>query len=342
MQSVNTYSMKHLSYLKAALLFIIIFSETLHYAQVQKNVVVEHFTNTVCSICASRNPGFFTNLNNHPDVLHVSFYPSAPYSSCVLHNYNSVENDGRTNFYGIYGSTPRLVISGDVIPSGANYSSASLFTPYLADSSSFDIDFGVFELTNDSVYLSLVISKEDSSSLTTAKLFAAISQDTLFYNAPNGENEHINVFRQAFTDIEGQNITLPNLVGETVSFTFKLKYNSDWDMDRLRALIILQNASTNEVLQSDYSNYLEVLVTSDQLKTNRVSRFAPNPAVNSIKYLSTNALVDVKLTAIDGRIITPSFTPNSVNLQSVSIGLYIIQWTDNSGYKGIAKWSIQK
>ena len=33
-------------------------------AQVPKKVIVEHFTNTLCSVCASRNPGFYSNLNN--------------------------------------------------------------------------------------------------------------------------------------------------------------------------------------------------------------------------------------------------------------------------------------
>jgi len=79
-------------------------------AQVQKNVVVEHFTNTRCGICASRNPGFFTNLNNNPDVIHLAIHPSSPYSSCVFNQHNSVDNDDRTNYYGIYGGTPRLVV----------------------------------------------------------------------------------------------------------------------------------------------------------------------------------------------------------------------------------------
>jgi hypothetical protein len=39
---------------------------TLAHAQVTKKIIVEHFTNTKCSVCASRNPGFHTNLNVNP------------------------------------------------------------------------------------------------------------------------------------------------------------------------------------------------------------------------------------------------------------------------------------
>ncbi len=101
------------------------------FAQVSKTIVVEHFTNSVCSICASRNPGFYENLSEQENVLHLAIHPSAPYSSCIFNLNNVIENDDRTNYYGIYGSTPRLVIQGDVISSSADYSSASIFTPYL-------------------------------------------------------------------------------------------------------------------------------------------------------------------------------------------------------------------
>jgi hypothetical protein len=44
-------------------------------AQVPKTTVVEHFTNSNCSVCASNNPGIFATLRNYPDVIHVAFYP---------------------------------------------------------------------------------------------------------------------------------------------------------------------------------------------------------------------------------------------------------------------------
>ena len=101
------------------------------FSQVPKKVVVEHFTNTNCSICASRNPGFYTNLHNQTGILHLAVHPSSPYPNCLLYQQNGTANDARTNYYGIYGSTPRLVINGNVISGGTNYSSSSIFTPYL-------------------------------------------------------------------------------------------------------------------------------------------------------------------------------------------------------------------
>jgi hypothetical protein len=59
------------------------------YAQVAKKTIVEHFTNTKCSICASRNPGFHTNLNANPAIQSISIHPSSPYSTCFLSQQNT-------------------------------------------------------------------------------------------------------------------------------------------------------------------------------------------------------------------------------------------------------------
>ena len=58
--------MKHL--LITILLFICVWAD----AQVQKNVVVELFSNTRCSVCGALEPGIFNTLNpvsyTHLDV----------------------------------------------------------------------------------------------------------------------------------------------------------------------------------------------------------------------------------------------------------------------------------
>src|SRR5690606_20541686 len=113
----------------------LMFIYSLVFAQSPRKIIVEHFTNSNCSTCASRNPGFFANLNNHPEVLHMSVHPSAPYSNCLLYQQNATDNDARTNYYGIYGGTPRIVVNGNVVSASTNYSSASIFTNYLSQTS---------------------------------------------------------------------------------------------------------------------------------------------------------------------------------------------------------------
>ena len=81
-------------------------------SQVLKVPIVEHFTNSNCSICAANNSTVYNALDNNPSALHISFFPSSPYSSCFFSMQNPVDNDARTNFYGLYGSTPKLTVNG--------------------------------------------------------------------------------------------------------------------------------------------------------------------------------------------------------------------------------------
>ncbi len=117
-------------------LFMLVLAIKASSVQVPKKVVVEHFTNTKCRICASRNPGFYKNLNSQTGVIYLTIHTSSPSAAFVLSQHNAVENDGRTNYYDIYGSTLRLVIQGVVISSGANYSSTSIFNRFILVSNS--------------------------------------------------------------------------------------------------------------------------------------------------------------------------------------------------------------
>jgi hypothetical protein len=221
------------------------------YSQIAKKVIVEHFTNTKCSVCASKNPGFYTNLNNQTGVIHLSVHPSSPYSSCVLSQHNPTENDGRTNFYSIYGSTPRLVIQGVVISGSANYNLASMFTPYLNQTTPASIKITQSKYDNDSIRSLVVIKTEATHSLGTLKLFVALAEDTVTYTGSNGEPKHFDVFRKSLTGITGINVTLPTQVGDSVVYTNSSPSNLAWNFSRIYTLAILQDATTKAVIQSE-------------------------------------------------------------------------------------------
>ncbi len=263
-------------------------------AQVAKKVVVEHFTNTRCGICASRNPSFYNNLGNHPNILHLSIHPSSPYSNCLLYQHNPTENDGRTNYYGVYGSTPRLVIQGNTISSGSNYSVPELFDPYEGLSSPVSIAFQEVGLTNNNeVRVKMTIKTEADHSLGDLKLFVALAEDTLFYNAPNGEDIQFDVFRKAMTAVDGDNVILPAL-GETINFTFSVPQHGEWIPSRIYPIAILQEAENKAVVQSAAGpTAIPVNTTGLAEVTQEVINFYPNP-VNDLLYLQSDQILSGK------------------------------------------------
>ncbi|MEZ4917678.1 MAG: hypothetical protein R2792_01130 [Saprospiraceae bacterium] len=95
---------------------------------VQKYVLLEHFTNSKCSICASKNPAFYNLISQYPDeVHHVAIHPSVPYNTCVFYLANPTENNAWAADYNIFG-TPRVAVNGELIPSGTQLLPAAMLT----------------------------------------------------------------------------------------------------------------------------------------------------------------------------------------------------------------------
>jgi hypothetical protein len=272
-------------------------------SQVPKKVIVEHFTNTRCGVCAARNPGFYTNLNAQSGVIHLAVHPSSPYSTCFLSQHNPSENDGRTNYYGVFGGTPRIVIQGSVIPSAANYGAAALFTPFLAQTSPASIKIQQTKFDVDSIRSTIVVKTMSTHTLTNLKLFVALAEDTVFYTAPNGEPKHFNVFRKSYTGTSGIAITLPANVGDSVVYSASSTVNSAWIFSRITTLAILQDGTTNEVVQSEKEGASYALVTgiknqyasANQISVNVVHGFEKSLLVSQTQELKpmTFLLVDL-------------------------------------------------
>lgn len=272
---------------KVSLVSALIFS-VVGLSQVPKKIVVEHFTNTKCSICASRNPGFFNNYdteNSQETMIHLAIHPSSPYNTCVLYQQNPDGNDDRTNYYGILGSTPRLVISGEIIPSSSSYNSPTLFAPYLNETSPISLTLEQQKFGNDSIRIRIVIRTEASHSLSSQNLYVVLAEDTVFYNAPNGENQHYDVFRTALLGNTGTTISVPSTVGDSLVFMKTVSVDAAWDVSRVFAMAILQNVSDKSVTQAEALKSTSSGVISgfaNTVKPDFGIKIYPNPAYNEV------------------------------------------------------------
>ena len=301
------------------------------HAQVSKKVLVEHFTNTRCSICASRNPGFYSNLNSQPQVIHIAFHPSAPYTACLLNNYNVSENDSRTNYYGVYGSTPRLVINGVVIASSADYSSPSIFTPYSGQAAAFIIKMSQVRTGTDSIRVKITVIKQLTVSYNTATLFAGIFEDSIFYSAPNGETKHYDVFRNSYTGAQGTMITLPVNPGDSVTYVKTIKLSQTLNNGRIYSLAILQHSSTKELLQAEKTMTI-AKQSGTGIQTSTIENIGfdlfPNPAQSKItvKSVSPELKHFVLLNSIGKELESHSFVSSfEIDLSVYPAGVYYIR-----------------
>lgn len=307
-------------------LFATMFSVVL--AQVPKNIIVEHFTNTRCGICASNNPGLYQNLNNNPEVLHLAVHPGSPYQNCWLHLHNPSENDARTNFYGVYGATPRIVIQGEVQPGGVNFSDPSLFDPFESQTSSFSLYTRETRLSGDSVMVEVSVKAVAAHAMSQASIFIAYVEELLSYAAPNGENEHHDVFRKAFTPAEGMMIDLP-ADGDSVIVSASIAVDSEWNMDQMYALAILQDATTKDVLQAGETDMVNTVagIFGNNQQEIKLGIY-PNPASEFLIVGEAGGIVEI--IGIDGKTalvqrFDDKVADRRIDVSALPEGLYIVR-----------------
>ncbi|MGB1004480.1 MAG: T9SS type A sorting domain-containing protein, partial [Salibacteraceae bacterium] len=292
---------------------------------VPKKIIVEHFTNTRCSNCASRNPGFFNNFNNSDtgDMIHLAIHPSSPYSSCILNQHNSAQNDDRTRYYNIFGSTPRLVINGDVISASTSYNSPTLFNPFKGQTSPVSVRVEENYVGMDSIKVRTIITTEATHNLGTQNLYVALAEDTVFYNAPNGEDEHYDVFRYSLYGNNGMSINVPANVGDSVVFETTVAIDSDWVSERILALAVLQNDIDKMVNQSYASMAIGEnpnITSVNDLELEFVYQIYPNPVTRSL-------IIETKR---DGRNV---YTLRSVSGKQISEGVF--EYTQNLNFENL-------
>jgi len=275
------------------------------FGQVAKKIVAEHFTNSNCSICASRNPGFYTNLDSQSGVVHLAVHPSSPYASCLLYQQNSTANDARTNYYGIYGGTPRLVINGEVISPSANYSSNTIFSPYQSLTTPASIRIVQEKFGTDSIRATVIIKTEATHSLGGLSLFVALAEDTVFYTGNNGESEHFDVFRKSLSSTIGTSVILPAAVGDSISLTFSSESNSVWNFSRIYTLAILQETSSKNLVQAEAVSPFADFLTGVENKINQISaNVFPNPTENILNIkLGETSSARISITDLEGRLL---------------------------------------
>jgi hypothetical protein len=305
-------------------------------AQVPKKIIVEHFTNTKCSICANKNPGFYTNLSNHPGILHLAIHPSSPYTQCLLSQQSLADSDARTNYYGLFGSTPKFVINGSDIPTNTDYSNASMFTPFQGQTSPLNISIKQHKYNADSIKSTVTIKAVAAHGYTTLRLFGAIAEDTVFYTSQNGETHHYDVFRKALWSAEGITINVPSNIGDSITYTTVTPANPVWNFNRIYTLALIQVESNNEVIQAEA---VPATQQDDELATGINNQPAPeaiiypNPTKSQLTIqIDEKGIFSMVLLSSDGKTVaSSSFSgQTTLNLPTLPTGLYAVVLTGNN------------
>jgi len=309
--------------MRKLVLACLLFFAASSFAQVPKTVLVEHFTNSYCSVCASRNPGLFANLANFPNALHLSYHPSSPYKQCPLNQYDKEGNDGRTNHYSIYGSTPRVVANGVPLSPQTSLASSQFIDDIKNEMSDYSIEVNWSQIgPTDSIRIDVRVKLESANSQTKGQLFVGLFQDTVYMISQNGEENPPHVYRGGPLGLKL--INLPTTLGSTEITRIMMAPLSGLEDVPLYAAAIVTNGM-GEYEQSARSASHSSLPTLLKEHSEQAFTLYPNPS-NGAVFHSLDADIAVRIMDYTGKSYFEGLWMRSTALPSkLKAGIYLIE-----------------
>ena len=297
-------------------------------SQTTRKVIVEHFTNTRCSICSIKNPSLFALLNNHPEVIHLSIHPSSPYSNCLFSQHNPSENDARTQYYGIYGSTPRVVVAGTVIPNQSPMLTEEQLVAQQDAMSDYSIQVNQFYGSNETIDVKVKIERLSGVPSNDDMIYVVLAEKEVAYYAPNGEDLHHNVFRK---ELESMNLPILE-IGEDIEYTYNYTAHSEWVLDEIFALAMIQNSSNKKVLQAEESELVSGITGIEFTQAKEIVNLVyPNPFTREINILSGQSYQNIIIYNLFGQKVLESSSASTIDASELRKGVYLLELIDENG-----------
>lgn len=228
------------------------------FAQTQRLVVFEEFTQASCPPCASTNPALNVLLNaNETKVVSIKYQTSWP-GTDPMNLQNPTEVANRVTYYGVTG-VPGGQLDGKAGFSGqpASLTQGMIDTRY-AISSPITMDLThSFSAGFDTIFAHAVITRTGVITSTNVMArFAVIERNIHFASAPgtNGEKDFEGVMKKMLPNATGTAVTLAN-VGDSIVLDFSWKLANVYDNAEIAVVGFVQDdaSSLKEVLQGAFS-----------------------------------------------------------------------------------------
>lgn len=318
--------MKKISTLLGLLLFTVSV-----FAQSQRLVLFEHYTQASCPPCATVNPPLFNTLGqNEGKIIPLSYQVYWPgYDPMYEHNPNEIRD--RVTYYGV-SAAPNSVMDGNGPASSLSLGSQANINTRYAAPSPFTIDVN-HQISDrfDRVDVEVVITaSQDVSGDMVAQI--AVVEHEIEFDAPpgsNGETIFHNVMKKMLPGSGGTDLPTSWQAGESQTLNYSWEMENIYDLSEIAVVTWVQNESTQEVLQAGYSEP-------------NLSAAGPNDGL----IVRSSATGGFESTRVCGNIAKPVvelMNAGSSNLTNIDI-FYSINggaeekytWTGNLAYLGTA------
>jgi hypothetical protein len=238
---------------------IVIINIDMEFVTVNKIVLLEDFANVSCNPCVTSNKIIYslTHYNNGLKVIAIKYPTNFPSPNDPFYLANSTDCNARMSYYNIF-SAPTTVIDGIEKPISTDSNDVkqkisnrmmqeAQFRLTVTDTligSSYSIQIKVDLLDNSNIdFNSLVIQT------------VVIEESIEFANPPgsNGETIFYDVMRAMLPSNQGELMTDLETTGSK-EFTRQIMLNSQWQYEKIKTVVFIQDKNSKEVYQVEVSN----------------------------------------------------------------------------------------
>jgi len=279
LSKINSNSKKNMKKITLIACAFLMSASTMVFAQSQRLVMVEEFTQASCPPCAAQNPGFNTLLNANSTKLVALKYQTSWPGVDPMNAQNPTEVATRVTYYNVTG-VPHGLFDGSPL-TGGSYTGA----PANATQAMVDAEYAVpspftiainhsFNAGYDSLYINCTVTCTQAVTGTLVLHVAMMERDIYFTSAPgtNGETHFEGVMKKMIPDATG--LTLPTswTLNQTQSFNFAIAV--PWyvyDLNQAAVAAFIQDNSNQSVLQAAYSTPIGGLSTANNAAITSIS-----------------------------------------------------------------------
>ena len=214
-------------------------------------VLIELFTNTSCIPCVPANQ-YLDNIvflqgvtNNDANVViirvHTTLFAGDPF-----YLFNPEVNNARQSYYNAANSNPRGYLLGTFMGAFNGNNWTSQINGKLGTTNNYAFTIGnSYNAGSNSGALDVQAYQLSGVSINDLRLFVAVIENELLFNAPNGETEFENTLRDMFTSPNGDPVSLSS--GQSVSRNFNYNLRAGINSNHAQLVIFLQNYANREI-----------------------------------------------------------------------------------------------
>lgn len=272
--------------MKRIIIILIIFISIFSFAQEQRKVLVEVFTNSHCPLCPAAHNVLDNYLAgpNGDKISYIYYHMVYPYSDDQLYLDSQEGSDARDNYYNPVQATPQGWFDGT--HQGPTSGWAAMLDNLVTTQSPLKI---ILSGTRNSTQFNINAQLTRTGNIPENDLVIHfVVVEDLYYDGRNSVSNHKHVMRKMFPNPSGQSFSI-NL-NETKIFNQTIDIDQLWDTDSLNVVLFIQSTNSMTVYQSETISYNDLVITSVDgnelsptkfiLEQNYPNPFNPSTSIN--------------------------------------------------------------